>query len=72
MKGMPITVMFVAAALKCDIIRRGISIPNFLKEYPEVNKMPKEHLDYVKGQGKKLLLAMKGRDNAKQRNGEVK
>ena len=29
-------VMFIAAALKRDIILKGVSIPNFLKENPKI------------------------------------
>lgn len=62
MTGIPITVMFIAAALKREIIMKGISIPNFFKNDLTLDKLPKKHQDYIKGQGKKLLLAMKGRD----------
>ena len=51
-------IMFIAAALKQEMITKGISIPNFLATHPELQKLPKEDINYIKGQGKKLLLAM--------------
>ena len=55
-------VMFIAGHLKREIMLRGTSIPNFLKDNPEVLKLPKESLDYIKSQGKKMLMAMDRRN----------
>ena len=60
--GITLFTMFKAAQLKIDIMTKGVSIPNFIKNNPDVAKLPKKQLDYIKGQGKKLLLAMQRRD----------
>ena len=69
MSSVILTTMFIAAQLKIDIITKGTSIPNFLKAHPETDKLPKADLDYIKVQGKKLLLAMaeRGKDVLKKK-----
>ena len=54
-------IMFEAAALKIAIMTKGISIPNYLKANPALEKLDKADLNYIIGQGKKLLIAMNRR-----------
>jgi len=63
MNNMPLAIMVIAAELKRDIITKGTSIPDFIKQYPEIIDFPKEHYDYIVGQGKKILLAMEQERN---------
>ncbi len=56
---MPLNVMYLAGALKVAIITKGESIPSYLERHPDISDLPKEHYNYIVGQGKKMLLAMK-------------
>ena len=68
MNSIPPVILFIAARLKIAIMTEGISIPDFIKVNPELTRLPKEYLDYIKGQGKKMLMAMKRKSkNAKRK-----
>ena len=54
-------IMFEASLLKIAIMTKGTSIPNYLNDNPDLQELPKADLNYIIGQGKKLLLAMKQR-----------
>jgi len=60
MKISPAT-MFEAAKLKIAMMTKGVSIPNYVKANPKLRDLPTEDLNYIIGQGKKLLMAMKRR-----------
>ncbi len=61
MSNMPLNIMLISAELKRDIITKGISIPTFIEESTyDFESLSKEHYNYIVGQGKKMLLAMKG------------
>ena len=63
--GIAIYTMFAAARLKIAIMK-GMSIPDFFKANPGLHKLlPKPDLDYIKSQGKKMLLAIQRRANEK-------
>jgi len=54
-----IPIMVTAATFKIAIMTSGVSIPNYLEANPEINELPKADRNYIIGQAKKLLIAMK-------------
>ncbi len=61
MSNQPLNIMLIAAELKQTIIQKGVSIPTFIEESAyDFESLSKEHYNYIVGQGKKMLLAMKG------------